>query len=212
MGQRGVGGASSAAATANSSVPTMIQISHLPVGIRFDSLSLAAGDKHACAVAIGGAAYCWGLNAHGQLGTGVANPNNTMRDSVAQAVVLPAGVTLSRMYAGKYHTCGLTAAGLAYCWGRNDYGQLGDETRTAFNVGTATPVAVHGGLAFRSLTLGELFTCGVVASQASPVGPSSSPGTVYCWGDNTFGQIGNGTIAGGNAPVPYPTKVWYQQP
>ena len=212
MGQRGVGGASSAAATANSSVPTLIQTSHLPAGIRFDSAAMAAGAKHACAVAIGGATYCWGLNAHGQLGNGVAAPDNSMRDSVAKPVALPAGIALSRIYAGKYHTCGLTAAGLAYCWGRNDYAQLGDGTRTAFNTGTATPVAVQGGYAFRSLTIGELFTCGVVASQASPVGPSSSPGTVYCWGDNTFGQIGNGTIAGGNAPVLTPTRVSYQQP
>ena len=96
----------------------------------YEGYAMAAGAKHACAVAIGGATYCWGLNAHGQLGNGVAAPDNSMRDSVAKPVALPAGIALSRIYAGKYHTCGLTAAGLAYCWGRNDYAQLGDGTRT----------------------------------------------------------------------------------
>ena len=105
-----------------------IKVSHLPATIAFDSLSLGLGDKHACAVAVApvsvaGQAFCWGLNAHGQLGTGVA-VTNASRDSLAQPVT--GGIVFSRLYAGKYHTCGLTAAGAAYCWGRNDYGQLGE--------------------------------------------------------------------------------------
>lgn len=196
------------------STPKHIKVTGLPLATVFDSLSLAVGDKHACAVVAAtsatgaGDAYCWGLNAHGQLGRVTTGVGNTARDSAAGKVsVVPA---LVRLFAGKYHTCGLTAAGATYCWGRNDYGQLGDGTRTTFNVGTSTPAAVSTGLTFRSLTLGELFTCGVTGTPGTAVGASASAGTVYCWGDNTFGQVGNAVSAGGNAPVLSPTKVFYQ--
>ena len=71
------------------------------------------------------------------------------------------------------------------------------------------PVAVGGGLAFRSLSLGELFSCGVVAALGTPGQQSSSPGTIYCWGDNVFGQLGNG-VAVNNAPALAPTRVSFQ--
>lgn len=198
---------------ATASTPRHVKVDHLVAGIKFDSLSLAVGDKHACAVAVlpaseTGKAFCWGLNAHGQLGKGGV-VTNASRDSLAQPVAT--GVLFSRLYAGKYHTCGLTPAGDAWCWGRNDYGQLGDNNRTAFNTGATSPVqVVLDGKKLRSLTLGELFTCGVEATQGTPVGPSASPGTVWCWGDNAFGQIGNGIAAGGNAPVLRPFRVLFQ--
>ncbi|MHB1313457.1 MAG: hypothetical protein ACYC3L_15675 [Gemmatimonadaceae bacterium] len=192
------------------STPKHIKVKSLAAGIAFDSMSLAVGDKHACAVAIGGTAYCWGLNAHGQLGRSTAGAGNAARDSSAAPVVL-AGVAFARLFAGKYHTCGLTATGDAWCWGRNDYGQLGGNTGVLpFNTGTSTPVHVAGG-PFRSLSLGELFTCGVTGSPTTDyLGASSSAGTVYCWGDNSFGQLGIGSASGGNAPVLVPTRVLYQ--
>lgn len=200
----------------SASKPKHIKVKSLIAGIAFDSSSLAVGDQHACAVAVApagvaGNAYCWGLNAHGQLGRATTAGGNAARDSVAAAVAAPAGVTFMRLFAGKYHTCGLTSAGTAYCWGRNDYGQLGNGAQTAFNTGTSTPTAVATGLAFRSLSLGELFTCGVTGTPTNAImGPSPAGGTVYCWGDNSFGQIGNGSASGGNAPVLVPVKVWYQ--
>jgi len=176
----------------------------LPAGVTgFDSTTITTGAQHSCAVALSGAGYCWGNNAFGQLGKGVA-VTAAARDSVP--VPVAGGITFTKMYAGEYHTCGLTAAGAAFCWGRNDYGQLGDGTRT---VSTA-PVGVGGGIVFRSLSLGELYTCGLAAAPGTPSGgPSSSPGTVYCWGDNVFGQLGIGTTAN-NAPTLAPTKVLYQ--
>ncbi|MFI5309824.1 MAG: hypothetical protein ACHQQ3_01215 [Gemmatimonadales bacterium] len=182
----------------------------LPTGVTaFDSLSIATGAQHSCAVAVvasgtlGGPAYCWGNNAFGQLGKGAA-VTAASRDSVP--VPVAGGITFARLFAGKYHTCGLDLAGGAWCWGRNDYGQLGDGTRTS----QLGPVAVVGGNAFRSLSLGELYTCGVAATPGTPFGaPSASPGTVYCWGDNVFGQLGQGTAAS-NAPILGPTKVLYQ--
>jgi len=79
---------------------------------------------------------------------------------------------------------------MAYCWGSNGYGQLGDGT-----VGTnrSAPVDVSGGRAFTALVAGSNHTCGLV-----------SGGTTYCWGSNLFGQLGDGTSGYGTdrtAPV-----------
>ena len=182
---------------------TTPQAIKLPLGVTaFDSTTITAGAQHSCAIAIGGAAYCWGNNGFGQLGKGVA-VTAASRDSVPQAVA--GGLTFAKISAGEFHTCAITLTGAAYCWGLNDHGQLGDGTRT----NQVSPVAVTGGLVFRSVSVGELYTCGLVAPLGSLTGTSASPGTIYCWGDNLFGQLGIGT-SGNNAPVLAPTRVLYQ--
>jgi len=197
-GQVGNGTLTFAAVT----TPTAIT---LPAGVTgFDSVSLSTGAQHSCAISTAGAGYCWGNNGFGQLGKGGAITGSA-RDSVAQAVAMPAGVTFTNLSVGDFHSCALTAAGAAYCWGRNDYGQLGDGARTS----QSAPVAVGGGLAFRSLSLGELYTCGVVGPALIPGAPSQSAGTVYCWGDNVFGELGNGAPSN-NAPLLVPTRVAFQ--
>lgn len=178
--------------------PTMVPV------VAFDSASLTAGGAHTCAVTPSGLGYCWGSNGFGQLGTG---STSNSKSAPVQVVAAPSGLPYKAIYAGEFHTCAIDTVGNAYCWGRDDFGQLGDGTRTQFNTGNASPVAVTGGYNFRSLSLGELYTCGVAAAPGDPIGPSSKPGTVYCWGDNIFGQIGNGQASGGNAPVLTPSKV-----
>ncbi len=183
----------------------------VPAGVLFDSSTITTGAVHSCAIEAAssttpGTAWCWGGNGSGQLGSGAVG--NAI-DSVPTAVVPPSGVTWARIYAGTYHTCAISTAGAAYCWGRNDYGQLGGGSALGFNTGTVTPVQVAGGLTFRSLSVGELYTCGVVGNLTSATGPSATAGTVYCWGDNLFGQIGNGT-SGNNQPVLTPSKVLFQ--
>lgn len=178
----------------------------------FDSTSLVAGAAHTCAltpeviVGAGGTAYCWGSNAFGQLGDGTATGTGA-RSSVPVPVAAPAGVMFSRLYAGDYHTCGLTPAGAAFCWGQNTSGQLGNGTVANTNV----PVPVSGGLTFRSLAMGELHTCGIVGAGPGPVGTTGTPGDLQCWGDNEYGQLGIGTIGVNALPMLVPTRVVFQQ-
>jgi len=96
--------------------------------------------------------------------------------------------------AGGDHACAATSfgvpeaplvGGVGYCWGGNTSGQLGNGTMTT----STTFVAVAGGLNFATVSAGGSHTCGVTSSN-----PPSSPtagGGVYCWGDNTYGQLGN---------------------
>jgi alpha-tubulin suppressor-like RCC1 family protein len=183
----------------------------------FDSLTISAGGQHACAIeastsltgglSTAGNAWCWGSNGFGQLGTGTAVPpaGGVERDSVPQAVLMP-GVAFMKMYAGEYHSCALTATGVAYCWGRNDYGQTG--TTGAASVPVVQPTLVAGNHKFRSLTLGELFTCGVEGVPTASNEPSQIAGTIYCWGDNVYGQLGTtGQASGGSNPTAVPTAV-----
>lgn len=170
--------------------------------IRFDTTSLVAGNAHTCALTTAGAAYCWGANNYGQLG----GASTLVRDSLPMLVA--GGYTFTKLYAGEYHTCGITAAGTAYCWGRNNSGQLGIGNTTDTN----TPVAVSGGLTFRSLALGELHSCGVANPAGASSGTQAGAGVLYCWGDNEYGQLGTGTTGTNGAPTTAPTVRVSGQP
>lgn len=133
--------------------------------------AMGAGLFHSCAVDAAGAAWCWGKNDYGQLGTGSTSP------SYATTPQRVAGTQAFRaVYAGQYHTCGLTTDGAAYCWGHNYFGQLGSSVTSNAE---ATPVAVSGGHTFTSLAPGGYFTCGL-----------GTDGFIYCWGTGSQGQLG----------------------
>ncbi|HYV97539.1 MAG TPA: hypothetical protein VE967_08810 [Gemmatimonadaceae bacterium] len=182
----------------------------MPVGITFDSTSLVAGAQHTCALvsfdapAGAGTAYCWGSNAFGQLGKDVGLFPAT-RESTPRPVA--GNIAFARLYAGEYHTCGLTAAGQAYCWGRNTTGQLGTGNTTQAN----TPVQVLPGMQFRNLALGELFSCGITGPGPVPTGTTGTAGIIFCWGDNEMGQLGTAAFGANGSPVLVPQRVAFQQ-
>jgi alpha-tubulin suppressor-like RCC1 family protein len=123
--------------TTSSDVP--VQVS-LPAGVSLVSLTL--GSMHSCGLTATGAAWCWGENYAGQLGDG-----STTASSTPVAVSLPGGVTgFASLSAGSMHTCGIASTGAGYCWGKNDFGQLGDGTTTS----SSTPQQVGGGLTFQT--------------------------------------------------------------
>jgi alpha-tubulin suppressor-like RCC1 family protein len=153
-----------------------------------------AGDDHTCAINTAGAAYCWGRSDTGQLG-GTATPETCYRvaggsPADVPCVLTPAPVSGGRTYikvsAGDAYTCALATGGAAYCWGRNNLGQLGNGSTT-----TATaPVAVAGGAAYARLSAGRRHACAVTTG-----------GGLRCWGDNAAGQLGIG-VAGGSRTSP----------
>jgi alpha-tubulin suppressor-like RCC1 family protein len=160
----------------------------IPVAVQSGDVlfaSITAGGAHTCALTASGQAYCWGYNFNGQLGD-----NSTTNRSTPVQVAQPEGVTFNRITAGGSHTCALTAANVAYCWGWNEFGQLGDGGTSDQLV----PVAVQsGGASFATLSAGGAHTCG-----KTPTGDS------YCWGVNIHGELGDGTNDNSSTPVQVP--------
>ena len=148
---------------------TPVTVSGLTSGVA----SITAGNLHTCAVTTTGAAKCWGNNGSGELGDGTT----TNRITPTAVSGLTSGV--ARITAGDSDTCAVTTAGAAKCWGNNGTGQLGDGTTT----NRLTPTAVSGltsGVA--SITASYWHTCAVTIT-----------GAAKCWGDNTYGELGDGT-------------------
>ena len=142
--------------------------------------AMTQGANHACGLTSAGAAYCWGQNTAGQVG------DSTYVDKTAGPVLVSGGLTFSSLSAGATHTCGLTTAGTAYCWGLNSNYQLGDNTTAA----RSSPTLVSGGLTFSSISAGTYNTCAV-----------TSAGAGYCWGNNATGQVGDNTTVTRTAPA-----------
>jgi alpha-tubulin suppressor-like RCC1 family protein len=157
---------------------------------------IASGGFHNCGLDLANQAYCWGFNDQGQAGNGTTATIFPDTTAAAPDWVIPVsgGLTFDSLTAGYKHTCALTAAGAAYCWGDNTYGQLGNGTTTR----SLVPVAVSGGITFAALSAGFYHTCGVATT-----------GEAYCWGRNTpnslqesvGGQIGDGTTTSRNVPT-----------
>jgi alpha-tubulin suppressor-like RCC1 family protein len=152
--------------------------------------ALAAGGSTTCGVALDGTAHCWGEGYMGQVGSGVSGSGG----ATLAPTRVDAPERLAQVVVGPWmHACGLTSAGVAYCWGNNMRGQLGaattqrcgeaDRDGQTFLRGACStrPVAVATPLRFARLALGADHTCGLTAA-----------GAVYCWGANDRGQLGTG--------------------
>lgn len=169
--------------------PVPIDVSALPDGTKFASLS--AGSIHLCAVTVDGDAYCWGNDAYEKLGNGPQWEVQTSPSKV-DASMLPAGARWASVRAGDNHTCGLTTDGDAFCWGRNNRGQLGygpSPFRFSDIPRPVTPATVPAGTTWRAIATGDEVTCGI-----------SSTGDLWCWGTG-FG------LGGGIAEEPVAIDV-----
>lgn len=138
--------------------------------VRFAQIS--SGSRHTCGIAADGAAFCWGSNGTAQLG------NTTHRSWAHQPVAVAGGRKYTAISAGVAHTCAIAAGGAAWCWGEGGYGELGNGKTED----SAVPVAVAGGISFTSISAGSgPSACGV-----------ATDGRGYCWGNDTYGQLGDG--------------------
>ena len=159
--------------------------SHVPVpasgGLTFKMIS--AGFRNTCGITTSGAAYCWGgIGGTGSPRSGTDPPNAFVPTAV------PGRLIFKGISAGYFFVCGVTTSGAAYCWGNNEDGQLGNGS----GKDSDAPAPVSGRLTFKSVSaaLGG-HACGITTS-----------GAAYCWGMNSYGQLGNGTKNDSRVPVP----------
>src|SRR5436190_2127689 len=164
----------------------------------FTGASDGGGNK--CGLSLAGDAYCWGGNWGGQLGRDTLTSTSwggTGRCS-DWPILVAGGLQFANVSASTWeHSCGVTTSGDAYCWGSNASGQLGSDSATSTCDPydpvpcSFTPLRVQGGIAFKSVSTGDYFTCGV-----------STAGDGYCWGYGYYGELGNGAHNNSTSPVP----------
>jgi alpha-tubulin suppressor-like RCC1 family protein len=209
--------------------PTAVGVLGLASGVA----AISAGEGHTCALTVAGGVKCWGSNEYGQLGIGQAADSKLPADvpglsggiaaitagsyhtcaltkagavlcwgreggvgnGTATSAPMPTLVTglesgVAAIAAGGFHSYALTVAGKVYCWGMNVDGQLGDGT--AIDRGWPTP-ALGLGDGVKAITAGAWHSCAVTSS-----------GEVRCWGNNSFGQVGNGAAPSSRVATPVP--------
>jgi alpha-tubulin suppressor-like RCC1 family protein len=163
--------------TADSGVPMQVY------GLKEGVLSVVAGDDHTCAVLGVNGMRCWGLNSDGQAGNGTK-----FDQRLPVKVAGLEGRTVSAA-AGWAHTCALNEDGGVQCWGNNEQGQLGNHSNED---SSPTPVDVTG------------LTYGVesIAARGGHTCAVLTEGKTVCWGNNAYGELGDGTAEIRNEPVP----------
>lgn len=160
--------------TADRTIPVTV------IGLGSDVAAITGGFEHTCALMGAGGVKCWGRNNTGQLGDG------TTVDRLAPVDVVGLGGAAVSLAVGGHHGCVVTAAGGVKCWGGNAGGQLGD----ASNTDRATPVDVVGlGSGIAGVAGGVSSTCAL-----------SNAGSISCWGTNSQGQLGDGTMTHRSTP------------
>ena len=139
------------------------------------AVDLAAGYDHTCALTDSGTVQCWGSNKFGQLGAGTT-------DRYSPVPVEVAGLTgVVAVGTGYYHSCAVLDNGGLRCWGRNEFGELGNG-RAGRDESAFEPEKVGGLRNIRQVDGGAAHTCAVTDS-----------GDVYCWGSNAHGRLGDGS-------------------
>ena len=171
--------------SANSNRPVAVSQGSIPAGVNFRGI--AAGGSHTCAITSDAKMYCWGRNDEGQLGKG--NSGSGSGTNVPIAVLqgtIAANTRMRQISTGINHTCAITSSSKAYCWGANNYGQIGNGSSGTARVTSPTAVSqgnVPAGVGIRSITLGFYHSC-AVASNGRP----------FCWGYNNSYQTGDGPL------------------
>lgn len=159
-------------------------------GLGSGGASVTAGISHSCALTTAGAVRCWGQNLHGAAGGTTANSGVGCTDDPYECTVPVEvlGSGMSAVSASTYNSCALTATGTAKCWGNNWDGQLGAGSAVTQS---RVPLDVASGRdRWVQISVGGYHSCAVTTA-----------GAVKCWGNNSVGQLGNGTTARSAAAV-----------
>ncbi len=152
-------------------------------GMSSNVASVVTGNLHTCAISTTGVGTCWGQNVVGQLG------DATTSYKTKPTPISSLGANLSAVSAAELHSCAVSAtAGGAKCWGANDKGQLGDGTTT----NTTYPLKYVVGFSSGAATISGTGSHSCILAKT---------GGLSCWGQNTYGQLGDGSMAERDAPV-----------
>ena len=151
----------------------------MPAGVTFTEIATGIAIPQTCALSTGGDVYCWTSVNVGSWTTTPSKIGNPDEPNLKFSTLAEGGA------------CALDTTGDAYCWGRSDYGQLGNGSMSSLIQFFAVPVAMPAGVHFRQISSGLHHVCATTTTQQA----------VYCWGRNTYGQLGNGTTTDSNVPV-----------
>lgn len=151
---------------------------------------VSVGSNFTCAITTTGILKCWGLNTAGKLGDGTSTNRLT-------PATVNSGTTYLSVSAGDTHACAITTSNQLKCWGANSSGAIGDGTTT----NRLSPVVINAGVSFAQVSAGQYFTCAIV----------STTGELRCWGNNTSGKLGDGSVTQRNSPVTIDSGVSYVQ-
>lgn len=159
------------------------RVLHLDSGV----IAIAAtASDYSCAVRSNGEVLCWGSNEAGKLGDGTTLD----RQIPTQVVGFGPGSGVKSVTLGGRHTCALKSNGAVYCWGNNEFGQLGTGTTEASPVPTQVfGLGPESGVV--AIAAGLNHSCAVKSDQS-----------VSCWGSNASGALGDGTLGGHYVPLP----------
>jgi alpha-tubulin suppressor-like RCC1 family protein len=145
-------------------------------------VAVSTGGNTSCAIASGGQLKCWGYNGYGSIGD-----NTTANRTIPIAVNV--GTLYKQVSTSGNTTCGITSADVLKCWGNNQYAQLGDGT----TVQKMIPTVIDSGVLYKKIVsshISSFYTCGLTTANK-----------IKCWGDNQFGQLGDGTTTTRSLPV-----------
>jgi alpha-tubulin suppressor-like RCC1 family protein len=141
---------------------------------------VSSGDKHTACIKTDGTLWLWGWNYRGQLG------DNTSTDKSSPVQTITFGTNWKQVSCG-YQTAAIKTDGTLWCWGRNIYGQLGDNTITD----KSSPVqTIAFGTNWKQVAAGNQYTAAI-----------KTDGTLWTWGYNLYGQLGDNTVTNRSSPV-----------
>lgn len=137
---------------------------------------------HTCAVKSDGTLWCWGINANLQAGTSSQFPWSPAQ--VGRAA------DWKEVTTGLYHSCATKTDGTLWCWGGNFSGQLGNDSIAVLPTAQTSDLVQVSGTTWQNVSAGQSYTCAVMLG-----------GTLWCWGENKHGQLGDKTTESKNTPV-----------
>lgn len=162
------------------------------LGLPGPAVAIALGEEHSCALVEGGTMYCWGGNLHGELGGGSWSMFGEINGAPRQVPGLE-GVT--QITAGEFHTCAVVGAADVYCWGLNDWGQVGFQER---HICLGDPCQYEPHILESLSDMGDVT---IISGGGRHTCALFANGSESCWGHNASGELGNGTDVSSHDPV-----------